>query len=41
LRLYKRLVYQDQIATDASAGNGTREIGGMFDFVLTAKPNGD
>ena len=40
-RLYKRLVYQDQIATAATAGNGTSEIGGQFSFTLTAKPNGD
>lgn len=40
-RLYKRLVYEDQIATSATANNGTNEIGGQFDFTLTAVPNGD
>jgi zinc protease len=37
-RLYKRLVYKDQIATAATANNDTAEIGGQFDFTLTAKP---
>jgi zinc protease len=37
-RLYKRLVYKDQIATAASASNDGKEIGGQFDFTLTAKP---
>jgi len=37
-RLYKRLVYKDQIATTATASNDTNEIGGQFDFTLTAKP---
>jgi len=40
-RLYKRLVYKDQIATSATASNGTNEIGGQFDFTLTANPGGD
>jgi zinc protease len=40
-RLYKRLVYKDQIATSATANNGTNEIGGQFDFTLTAVPGGD
>jgi zinc protease len=40
-RLYKRLVYKDQIATSATATNDTNEIGGQFDFTLTANPNGD
>jgi zinc protease len=39
--LYKRLVYKDQIATSATAGNDTNEIGGQFDFTLTANPGGD
>jgi zinc protease len=38
-RLYKRLVYKDQIATSATATNDTNEIGGQFDFTLTAKPD--
>jgi zinc protease len=40
-RLYKRLVYKDQIATSATASDDTNEIGGQFDFTLTANPNGD
>ena len=40
-RLYKRLVYQDQIATNATASDDTSEIGGQFDFTLTANPSGD
>jgi zinc protease len=40
-RLYKRLVYQDQIATTATASNDTNEIAGQFDFTLTAKPDTD
>jgi zinc protease len=37
-RLYKRLVYKDQVATNASASNDSAEIGGQFDFTLTAAP---
>jgi zinc protease len=37
-RLYKRLVYKDQIATSATASDDTSEIGGQFDFTITAKP---
>jgi zinc protease len=40
-RLYKRLVYKDQIATSATATNDTNEIGGQFDLTLTAAPGGD
>ncbi len=40
-RLYKRLVYKDQIATSVSASNDTNEIGGQFDFTLTANPGGE
>ena len=40
-RLYKRLVYKDQIATSATAADDSSEIGGTFDFTLTAVPNGD
>jgi zinc protease len=40
-RLYKRLVYKDQIATSATADNDTNEIGGQFYFTLTANPGGD
>lgn len=37
-RLYKRLVYDDQIATDVSAFVDMREIGSQFYIVATAKP---
>jgi zinc protease len=37
-RLYKRLVYDDQIATDVAAYVDPREIGGQFAIVATAKP---
>lgn len=40
-RLYKRLVYRDQIATTATSSNSTSEIAGQFDFTLTANPGGD
>jgi zinc protease len=40
-RLYRRLVYKDQIATAATAANDTNEIAGQFDFTLTAVPGGD
>ncbi len=40
-RLYKRLVYKDQIATSATASDDNNEIGGQFDFTLTAKPGTD
>ena len=40
-RLYKRLVYKDQIATSATSSNDTNEIAGQFDFTLTANPGGD
>src|SRR6201998_4747479 len=35
-RLYKRLVYKDQIATSATASNDTNEIAGQFDLTITA-----
>jgi zinc protease len=40
-RLYKRLVYKDQTATSAVATDDTNEIGGQFDFTITAKPDQD
>jgi zinc protease len=40
-RLYKRLVYKDQIATSATASDDTNEIAGQFDFTLTGKPDVD
>jgi zinc protease len=40
-RLYKRLVYKDQVATSATSFDDTNEIGGQFDVTLTAKPDQD
>ncbi len=40
-RLYKRLVYDDQIATDVNAFVDLREIGGQLVIQATAKPGGD
>jgi zinc protease len=40
-RLYKRLVYEDQIATDVNAYADLSEIAGQFLIVATAKPGGD
>jgi zinc protease len=40
-RLYKRLVYKDQIATDASTFDFNNEIAGSFYMILTAKPDPD
>jgi zinc protease len=40
-RLYKRLVYDDQIATSVSAGISPGEIGSQFNITATAKPGGD
>jgi zinc protease len=40
-RLYKRLVYKEQIATGAGGGNNTSEIAGMFSMMLTARPGAD
>jgi len=40
-RLYKRLVYDDQIATDVAAYVDTREIGGLFVIQATARPGDD
>jgi len=40
-RLYKRLVYKDQIATSATANDTNNEIAGQFDITLTAKPDAD
>jgi len=37
-RLYKRLVYDEQIATNANAYTGTGEIGSQFFIEITAKP---
>lgn len=40
-RLYKRLVYDDQIATGVSAGVGGGEIGSQFTISATARPGQD
>jgi zinc protease len=40
-RLYKRLVYDDQIATDVRAYQGSSEIGSNFMIQATARPGGD
>jgi zinc protease len=37
-RLYKRLVYDDQIASDVSASVDSREIGSLFMIEATAQP---
>src|SRR5918998_282279 len=37
-RLYKRLVYDEQIATDVSASLDLREIGGLFVIQASARP---
>jgi len=37
-RLYKKLVYDDQIAQDVSASQGSRELGSEFEIAATAKP---
>jgi len=40
-RLYKRLVYDEQIATNAAAFASLREIAGQFQVVVTIKPGVD
>jgi zinc protease len=40
-RLYKRLVYDDQIATDVGAFANLREIGSQFQVQATARPGQD
>ena len=40
-RLYKRLVYDEQIATDVNAYTDPREIGGLFVIQATVRPGGD
>ncbi len=40
-RLYKRLVYDDRIATDVAAFMSAQEIGGQFRIQATAVPGGD
>jgi zinc protease len=40
-RLYKRLVYDDQVATNVAAYQDAREIGGLFVVEATARPGDD
>src|SRR5260370_28523684 len=40
-RLYKRLVYDDQIATDVQTFVDLKEIGGQFYIIATARPGED
>ena len=40
-RLYKRLVFDEQIAQSVSAGFGGQELAGQFEIVVTAKPGTD
>ncbi len=40
-RLYKRLVYDDQSATNVGAYVDIRQIGGLFTIEATVKPGGD
>jgi predicted Zn-dependent peptidase len=40
-RLYERLIYRDQTATQVSAGLNAAEIGGQLTITVTAKPGGD
>jgi zinc protease len=40
-RLYKRLVYDEKIAQDISAGFSGEQIGGSFEITATAKPGVD
>ncbi len=40
-RLYKRLVYDEKIAQNVSAGFSGEQIGGSFEIVVTAKPGTD
>src|SRR5206468_53135 len=37
-RLYKRLVYDLQIAQDVSASQGSSQLGSLFEIVATARP---
>ncbi len=40
-RLYKRLVYDERLATDVSAYQSSGELGGTFSLSATAVPGGD
>ncbi len=37
-RLYRRLIYDQRIATDVAAAQTSRELGGMFQLLATAAP---
>jgi zinc protease len=37
-RLYRRLVFEERIATDVGAGQNSREIGGFLQITATAAP---
>ena len=37
-RLYRRLVFEERIATDVSASQNSREIGGFLQIAATAAP---
>jgi zinc protease len=37
-RLYRRLVFDERLATDVSAGQNSREIAGFFQITVTAAP---
>lgn len=39
-RLYRRLVYKEQIATSASAGNNSLQDAGLFQIFVSLKPGG-
>jgi zinc protease len=38
-RLYKRLVYEDKIATDVAADQDSKLLGSLFTIEVTAKPD--
>lgn len=40
-RFYERLVYRDQIASSVVAFNHSREVGGQFQIIATARPGED
>jgi zinc protease len=40
-RLYKRLVFDEKIAQSVRASDGTQELAGAFEVVVTAKPGTD
>jgi zinc protease len=40
-RLTKRLVHDEQVATQVAVGNGQSEIAGQFRVIVTAKPDAD